>query len=93
MCRHSSNAERVSVYQGDLVYVNYCRVEDFVQLLYENVTVEGNIAICRYEKIYRGDKVRMKVPFELGQGYIMMGNQRWATLFKIQEEIKLEAHV
>ncbi|PIK40106.1 hypothetical protein BSL78_23044, partial [Apostichopus japonicus] len=54
---------KAGVVTGDLVYVNYCRVEDFVQLLYENVTVEGNIAICRYEKIYRGDKAKNAARF------------------------------
>lgn len=48
---------------GELVYANFCRVEDFVQLIYENVTVKGNIVICRYDKIYRGDKAKNAAKF------------------------------
>ena len=43
--------------EGQLVYVNYGRVEDFEQLKTLNVSVRGTIAIMRYGKIYRGDKV------------------------------------
>lgn len=44
---------------GDLVYVNYGRVEDYLFL--ENnmsINVTGKIAFARYGKIFRGDKVR-----------------------------------
>lgn len=43
---------------GELVYVNYGRVEDF-DYLTENLTLalSGKILIARYGKIYRGDKV------------------------------------
>ncbi|KAK3726288.1 hypothetical protein QZH41_012711 [Actinostola sp. cb2023] len=45
--------------EGDLVYVNYGRVEDFDQLVNKlNVSVKGKIALMRYGKIYRGDKVK-----------------------------------
>jgi len=44
--------------EGDLVYVNYGRIEDFQQLVDKlKITVTGKIAIMRYGKIYRGDKV------------------------------------
>lgn len=38
---------------GDLVYVNYGRVEDLKQLLDLGVSVTGKICIARYGKIYR----------------------------------------
>ncbi|XP_022097951.1 N-acetylated-alpha-linked acidic dipeptidase 2-like [Acanthaster planci] len=50
--------------EGDLVYVNYGRVEDFQYLertLHMNVT--GKIAIARYGKIFRGDKAKQAETF------------------------------
>ncbi|XP_013863452.1 N-acetylated-alpha-linked acidic dipeptidase 2 isoform X1 [Austrofundulus limnaeus] len=45
--------------EGDLVYVNYGRTEDFFQLEREmNVTVTGKIVIVRYGKVFRGNKVK-----------------------------------
>lgn len=45
--------------QGDLVYVNYGRTEDFFQLEREmGINVTGKIVIVRYGKIFRGNKVR-----------------------------------
>lgn len=44
--------------QGDLVYVNYGRTEDFFQLEREmGINVTGKIVIVRYGKIFRGNKV------------------------------------
>ena len=44
---------------GQLVYVNYARVEDLRRLEDElGVSVEGKICFARYGKIYRGNKVR-----------------------------------
>lgn len=44
--------------QGDLVYVNYGRTEDFFQLEREmGINVTGRIVIVRYGKIFRGNKV------------------------------------
>ena len=44
--------------QGELVYVNYGRVEDY-RTLEKNLSmkVDGKIALVRYGKIFRGDKV------------------------------------
>ena len=52
----------VCFFQGNLVYVNYGRVEDFQKLTGSgdgelNVNLTGKIAIARYGKIFRGDKV------------------------------------
>uniref|UniRef100_A0A8C6KV84 Glutamate carboxypeptidase 2 n=1 Tax=Nothobranchius furzeri TaxID=105023 RepID=A0A8C6KV84_NOTFU len=45
--------------QGDLVYVNYGRTEDFFQLEREmGINVTGKIVIVRYGKIFRGNKVK-----------------------------------
>lgn len=45
-----------------MVYVNYGRTEDFLQLEREmGVNVTGRIAIVRYGKIFRGNKVRKDV--------------------------------
>ncbi|KAM6945939.1 N-acetylated-alpha-linked acidic dipeptidase 2 [Aplochiton taeniatus] len=45
--------------QGDLVYVNYGRTEDFFQLERDmGVNVTGKIVIVRYGKIFRGNKVK-----------------------------------
>ncbi|KAK7502668.1 hypothetical protein BaRGS_00005918, partial [Batillaria attramentaria] len=44
--------------QGELVYVNYGRVEDYDYLEHNvNVNVTGKIVIARYGKIFRGSKV------------------------------------
>lgn len=46
--------------KGELVYVNYGRIEDFVELA-ENysINVTGRIVIARYGSIFRGDKVSL----------------------------------
>uniref|UniRef100_A0A8C5FSU0 N-acetylated alpha-linked acidic dipeptidase 2 n=1 Tax=Gadus morhua TaxID=8049 RepID=A0A8C5FSU0_GADMO len=45
--------------EGELVYVNYGRTEDFVQLKREmGINVTGKIVIVRYGKIFRGNKVK-----------------------------------
>jgi hypothetical protein len=46
------------LFQGDIVYVNYGRVEDY-QFLENNksINVSGKIVFARYGEIYRGDKV------------------------------------
>ncbi|KAM9733251.1 N-acetylated-alpha-linked acidic dipeptidase 2 [Menidia menidia] len=45
--------------QGELVYVNYGRTEDFFQLQREmGINVTGKIVIVRYGKIFRGNKVK-----------------------------------
>jgi len=43
--------------QGDVVYVNYGRVEDHEYLEEHNISVKGKIVLARYGKIFRGDKV------------------------------------
>lgn len=45
--------------QGDMVYVNYGRTEDFFKLEREmGINCTGKIVIARYGKIFRGNKVR-----------------------------------
>lgn len=47
-----------SFYQGELVYVNYGRIEDFFKLEREmKINCTGKIVIARYGKIFRGNKV------------------------------------
>ncbi|XP_029454760.1 putative N-acetylated-alpha-linked acidic dipeptidase [Rhinatrema bivittatum] len=44
---------------GDLVYVNYGTIEDFMYLTRNlSMNLTGTVAIVRYGKIFRGDKVR-----------------------------------
>ncbi|KAK7493453.1 hypothetical protein BaRGS_00015353 [Batillaria attramentaria] len=43
--------------QGELVYVNYGRVEDYNYLESVNISVKGKIVISRYGSIFRGSKV------------------------------------
>uniref|UniRef100_A0A8D3E9B6 Aminopeptidase NAALADL1 n=1 Tax=Scophthalmus maximus TaxID=52904 RepID=A0A8D3E9B6_SCOMX len=48
--------------EGDLVYVNYGRTEDFFQLQREmGINPTGKIVIVRYGKIFRGNKVKNAV--------------------------------
>jgi len=48
--------------EGRLVYVNYGRIEDYDRLASDlGVNVNGSIAIARYGRIFRGDKVRRHV--------------------------------
>ena len=42
---------------GQIVYVNYGRVEDLDKLVALGVDLTDKIAICRYGKIFRGSKV------------------------------------
>ena len=59
---------------GELVYVNYGRVEDFQKLRDDlGVSVEGKICIARYGKIYRGNKVH-HCQNEGGIGIIMFSD-------------------
>ncbi|XP_070313241.1 N-acetylated-alpha-linked acidic dipeptidase 2 isoform X1 [Odocoileus virginianus] len=45
--------------EGELVYVNYARTEDFFKLEREmNINCTGKIVIARYGKIFRGNKVK-----------------------------------
>ncbi|XP_043927758.1 glutamate carboxypeptidase 2-like [Protopterus annectens] len=45
--------------EGELVYVNYARIEDFIKLKRDlKVNCTGKIAIARYGKIFRGNKVK-----------------------------------
>lgn len=41
----------------DLIYVNYGTVDDFKELEKRNISCTGKIAIMRYGKIYRGNKI------------------------------------
>lgn len=50
---------KAGVVEGDLVYVNYGRAEDFQQLENElGINVTGKIAIARYGKGFRGEKAK-----------------------------------
>jgi len=44
---------------GELVYVNYGRVEDIKKLEELGVSLEGKIAISRYGKIFRGNRLKL----------------------------------
>ncbi|KAM6157881.1 N-acetylated-alpha-linked acidic dipeptidase 2 isoform 2-T2 [Rhynchocyon petersi] len=45
--------------EGDLIYVNYARTEDFFKLERDmNINCTGRIVIARYGKIFRGNKVK-----------------------------------
>ncbi|XP_057300112.1 glutamate carboxypeptidase 2-like [Hydractinia symbiolongicarpus] len=44
--------------EGELLYVNYGRYEDFEELSKYGVNCSGKIVIVRYGKIFRGDKVK-----------------------------------
>ncbi|XP_068107993.1 putative N-acetylated-alpha-linked acidic dipeptidase [Hyperolius riggenbachi] len=62
---HPFNAYSPSgVIVGDLVYVNYATVEDFYYLTRNlSLNLTGTVAIARYGKIYRGDKVSIAAEF------------------------------
>uniref|UniRef100_A0A3B3YW23 Glutamate carboxypeptidase 2 n=1 Tax=Poecilia mexicana TaxID=48701 RepID=A0A3B3YW23_9TELE len=67
--------------EGDLVYVNYGRTEDFLQLEREmNISVTGKIVIVRYGKIFRGNKVKNAMSAG-AKGVIMFSDPAdyWAT--------------
>ncbi|XP_078671117.1 putative N-acetylated-alpha-linked acidic dipeptidase [Branchiostoma floridae x Branchiostoma belcheri] len=50
--------------QGDLVYVNFARAEDFQTLVQGlGVDVTGKICIARYGKIFRGNKAKLASQF------------------------------
>uniref|UniRef100_A0A3P9GWQ0 Glutamate carboxypeptidase 2 n=1 Tax=Oryzias latipes TaxID=8090 RepID=A0A3P9GWQ0_ORYLA len=67
--------------EGDLVYVNYGRTEDFLQLQREmGINVTGKIVIVRYGKIFRGNKVKNAM-LAGAMGVIMFSDPAdyWAT--------------
>ncbi|KAF6720902.1 Glutamate carboxypeptidase 2 [Oryzias melastigma] len=67
--------------EGDLVYVNYGRTEDFLQLEREmGINVTGKIVIVRYGKIFRGNKVKNAM-LAGAKGIIMFSDPAdyWAT--------------
>uniref|UniRef100_A0A7N8X6X7 Glutamate carboxypeptidase 2 n=1 Tax=Mastacembelus armatus TaxID=205130 RepID=A0A7N8X6X7_9TELE len=67
--------------EGDLVYVNYGRTEDFFQLQREmGINVTGKIVIVRYGKIFRGNKVKNAM-LAGAQGIIMFSDPAdyWAA--------------
>ncbi|KAG8002088.1 Glutamate carboxypeptidase 2, partial [Nibea albiflora] len=67
--------------EGDLVYVNYGRTEDFFQLQREmGINVTGKIVIVRYGKIFRGNKVKNAM-LAGAKGIIMFSDPAdyWAT--------------
>ncbi|KAH9494447.1 Glutamate carboxypeptidase 2, partial [Bulinus truncatus] len=43
--------------EGELVFANYGRVEDFEELVSLKVNVTGRVVIVKYGKMFRGDKV------------------------------------
>jgi hypothetical protein len=46
--------------QGELVYVNYARTEDFFTLERDmKINCSGKIVIARYGKVFRGNKVKI----------------------------------
>ncbi|XP_064600785.1 uncharacterized protein LOC135466961 [Liolophura sinensis] len=74
--------------EGDLIYVNYARVEDFNYLLSINVTVSGKIVISRYGKIFRGDKVNIATRYG-ATGVILYSDPKdytWGTDPKVYPE-------
>ncbi|XP_046570395.1 putative N-acetylated-alpha-linked acidic dipeptidase [Haliotis rubra] len=48
---------KAGVVQGDLVYVNYGRVEDYVTLSNNSINVTNKVVLARYGGIFRGDIV------------------------------------
>lgn len=42
---------------GEVVYANYCRLQDFDSLAAQHIDLHGKIAICRYGTNFRGVKV------------------------------------
>ncbi|CAL4079772.1 unnamed protein product [Meganyctiphanes norvegica] len=54
-----SPAGTVTTTPGEgVIYVNYARVEDYEELDKMGVNISGHIVICRYGKIYRGNKIQ-----------------------------------
>ena len=47
------------MFQGDLVYVNYGKYDDFKLLLKKNVNCSGKVVIAKYGHVFRGDKVQL----------------------------------
>ncbi|KAG8584532.1 hypothetical protein GDO81_004648 [Engystomops pustulosus] len=75
--------------EGELVYVNYGRTEDFF-FLERNLSINctGKIVIARYGKIFRGNKVRMHVYTnnQVNRIYNVIGTIRGAENAKILQE-------
>ncbi len=42
---------------GEVVYANYCRLEDFDQLAAKRIDLHGKVVLCRYGSNFRGVKV------------------------------------
>lgn len=52
-----------TVQSRKLYYINYCTIEDFrfIESIIDKNELIGSIAICRYGKIFRGNKVNIKI--------------------------------
>ncbi|XP_071103216.1 N-acetylated-alpha-linked acidic dipeptidase 2-like [Haliotis cracherodii] len=48
---------KAGIAEGDLVYVNYGRVEDYVTLTNNSINVTNKVVLARYGRIFRGDIV------------------------------------
>ncbi|KAK0400769.1 hypothetical protein QR680_015440 [Steinernema hermaphroditum] len=44
--------------EGEIVYANYCRDEDFAVLMKKGIDIKTRIVLCRYGDIFRGDKAK-----------------------------------
>ncbi|EDO46336.1 predicted protein, partial [Nematostella vectensis] len=65
--------------EEQLIYVNFGRVEDFERLRDElGVVIQGRIAIMRYGKIFRGDKVANAARFGAKGAIIFSDPQQYA---------------
>jgi len=52
------------MFQGNMIYVNYCTREDFKKLVGDmKINVSGYIVMCRYGKIFRGSKVAIAASY------------------------------
>ncbi len=44
-------------HKDEIYFVNYCREEDFELLIKKGYDLKGKLVMCRYGKIFRGNKV------------------------------------
>jgi N-acetylated-alpha-linked acidic dipeptidase len=42
---------------GDVIYANYCQIQDFNDLMAQHIDLHGKIVLCRYGSNFRGVKV------------------------------------
>ncbi|XP_067928458.1 putative N-acetylated-alpha-linked acidic dipeptidase isoform X2 [Watersipora subatra] len=74
-------AKAADVTRTKAYYVNYCRAEDFDHMVEKGLNLTDAIVICRYGKIFRGNKV--KLAQQLGAVAVILYNDPAESVYGV----------